>query len=377
MNAVGQRGLDALRDPMKDSATALTEANAGVAAQLKQFGPTIIAAGKLEFLPAVKDMMVAAGSKINEMSAVAAVNQQKGQIQNPEIALANYNAMIQKQQDITKGFQDLIQLGMQPLATAMNKASGVILGMTNAIPGSGGMPREIRDLEKIGETIRLNSSQLYINKREKTERGTTAMLGERNNQSDLIDPRLKAGVLEDVKKDAAVVKNFFSGIADSISDITIAGTRVGDAATSAGNAVTSTTDSLVREFNRMREQLNQVSPSLRTPTSGQTANLAANQVAALTPSAQSNIIAAVMSDLRKNTGPNNNYNPALTNAVYTPPINREEETARSNATDAAEQYNREQVMAFVNMSGKLDEMIGLLSRSVGIQDKTLRVASNA
>ena len=420
MNAVGQRGLDALRDPMKDSAAALTEANAGVAAQLKQFGPTIIAAGKLEFLPAVKDMMVAAGSKINEMSAVAAVGQQKGQIQNPELALANYNAMIQKQQDITRGFQNLIQVGMQPLAIAMNKASGVILGMTNAMPGSKGMPREIRDLEKSGNTIRVNPSQLYINKKEQSERGTTDLLNERNSQSDVLDTRLKEGIKKDFFKDIDGVKNFFSGLADNVADISIAGTRVGDAARSAGDAVSSTSRSIVSEFNRMRDQLNQVAPSLRTPSSGQTANLAAGQVAAMNVGPQTaagrefmnststeermkkmqadmrinmqqfgpTITAAgklnflpsmtsLLSEMRKDTGPNNNYNPSLTNATYTPPINREEETAKTNATSAAEQYNREQVMAYNNMSAKLDEMIGLLSRSVGIQDKTLRVASNA
>jgi hypothetical protein len=327
--------------------------------------------------------------------------------------------MIQKQQDITRGFQNLIEVGMQPLAIAMNKASGVILGMTNAMPGSKGMPREIRDLEKSGNTIRVNPSQLYINKKEQSERGTTALLEERNAQSSVLDPRLKEGIKKDFFKDVDGVKNFFSRLADSVADISVAGTRVGDAARSAGDAVSSTTNSIVSQFNRMRDQLNQVAPSLRTP-SAQTANLAPGQVAAMNVGPQTAAgreymnsasteerlkkmqadmtinmqqfgpaisaagklnflpsMTSLLSEMRKDTGPNNNYNPSLTNATYTPPINREEETAKTNATDAAAQYNREQVMAYNNMAAKLDEMIGLLSRSVGIQDKTLRVASNA
>ena len=114
-----------------------------------------------------------------------------------------------------------------------------------------------------------------------------------------------------------------------------------------------------------------------TTTTPQTANLAAGQVAAMLPISLQTGMASLIADMRRSTGPNNNYNPALTDTVYTPPINREEETARSNATDAVAQYNKDQIMAFATMSGKLDEMIGLLSRSVGIQDKTLRVAYNA
>ena len=357
MNAVGQQGMAALRDPMKDSAAALTEANAGVAAQLKQFGPTIIAAGKLEFLPAVKDMMVAAGSKINEMSAAAAVGQQKRQIEIPENTLANYNAIIQQQIDITRNFQNTIQFGMQPMTRAMNVATETILGLSSKMLGSKGM-----------STV------------ESTGRGNTAFLKERNEGTNLFDDRLMEttaipAIEKNVKDKVNKVKDAVGGIVDSMSDITVAGTRLGDAATSAGDAVTSAKNSIVSQFNRMRDQLSDIAPSLRTPTSGPTANLAADQVAAMFPPGAQTTMASLIADMRRSTGPNNNYNPALTNAVYTPPINREE-TAKTNATSAAEQYSKDQIMAITNMSGKLDEMIGLLSRSVGIQDKTLRVAYN-
>ena len=349
MNAVGQKGIEALRDPMKDAGAALNEANAGVAAQLKQFGPTIVQAGKMEFLPAVKDMMVAAGSKINEMSVTAATTTQKGQTQTPELELANYNAMLQSQIDVNRVFQNLILKGMDPVTNVMGKATTFIQDVINKIPGSSGAAR--------------TPSQAYIDKKEFTERSRTDLLVERNSQSPTIPADLLEIIRKDLRNDINGVKNFLGDMVDSISNIKISGTSVGDAAKSAGNAVSGAVDSVVTEFNRMKNRLNSVAPSLSS-TSGQTAMLPANQVAAMFSGING-------------TGPNNNYNPALTNAVYTSPINKEEETARSNATNAAEQYSRDQVMAFNTMSGKLDEMIDLLSRSVGIQDKTLRAAYSA
>jgi hypothetical protein len=88
-------------------------------------------------------------------------------------------------------------------------------------------------------------------------------------------------------------------------------------------------------------------------------------------------LASLLSDMRKSTGPNNNYNPSLTNAVYTPPINREEDTYKTNTADAAEQYSKDQIIAFNTMSGKLDDMITLLSKSVNIQGDTLRATYSA
>jgi hypothetical protein len=366
MNAVGQKGIEALRDPMKDAGAALNEANAGVAAQLKQFGPTIVQAGKMEFLPAVKDMMVAAGSKINEMSVTAAVGQQKGQIENPELALANYTAMIQKQQDITKEFQNLIQLGMKPVGVAMLNATEFIEATARKIPGAGGIPR--------------TGSQAYITPKEKTERGETELLTERNRQSPFLAPEQLESIRTGTKEDIEAVKKWATDTASSILDIGGISETVKKAAKSAGDSVNEAVDSLKSQFDRIRNRLNEVAP-LMTP-SRRTGALPVDQVAALQPVAGGSdfrtSMSAMISEMRNNSGPNNNYNPSLVNATYTPNRNVEDTDAvRSTVAGTEEQNSRDQIMAFNNMSAKLDDMIGLLSRSVGIQDKTLRAAYSA
>lgn len=291
----------------------------------------------------------------------AAIKSQTAQIATPERALADYNAMLQAQTDVVRGFQNLIQLGMTPVTNAMSQASTKIKQAIELIPGS-------RTTRPAG------TSQAYITEKEQTERGRTEILIARNEQAPLIPDEVKEKVRKDLRDDIESLRKWLgdtvTGITSSISNITPASSSLTDSARSAGNAVSNAVGSVVDEFNRMRNRLNEVAPSLRTPTAGQTAALPTSQVAALS-------MTSLLSEMRNLGGPSNNYNPTLTNAVYTPPINREEETAGYNATDAAAQYNREQVMAFNTMSGKLDEMIGLLSRSVGIQDKTLRAAYNA
>jgi len=289
------------------------------------------------------------------------IKEQTAQIEKPERALATYNAMLQAQTDVTRGFQNLILLGMTPVTNAMSIASTAIKTAIELIPGSG--------------TARpAGSSQAYITEKEQTERGRTETLAARNKVAPVIPDDVKEKIRKDLREDIESLQKWLgdtvTGLTTRIPSLNQAGTALADSAKSAGNAVSGAVDSVVDQFNRMRNRLNEMAPSLRTPTSGQTAALPSGQVAALS-------MTSLLSEMRNLGGPNNNYNPSLNNAVYTPPINREDETARSNAVGAAEQYNREQVMAYNTMSGKLDEMIDLLSRSVGIQDKTLRAAYSA
>ena len=289
------------------------------------------------------------------------IKEQTAQIEKPERALATYNAMLQAQTDVTRGFQNLILLAMTPVTNAMSIASTAIKTAIELIPGSG--------------TARpAGSSQAYITEKEQTERGRTETLAARNKVAPVIPDDVKEKIRKDLREDIESLQKWLgdtvTGLTTRIPSLNQAGTALADSAKSAGNAVSGAVDSVVDQFNRMRNRLNEMAPSLRTPTSGQTAALPSGQVAALS-------MTSLLSEMRNLGGPNNNYNPSLNNAVYTPPINREDETARSNAVGAAEQYNREQVMAYNTMSGKLDEMIDLLSRSVGIQDKTLRAAYSA
>jgi hypothetical protein len=385
--------INSIKDVNVDAGESLAQMREGMTRFLDESAATTNQVGQMAISTGMQYNVKFARGVAPAASEKTARTEQKDQIQSTERALANYNAMLQEQVDITRKFQDTIQIGMQPVAAAMQKASSVILTMASLLPGSNGMPRN----KEI--TPGTPNPQYYLNERETSERGNTESLQRRNKRDYVLDPRLyantvagkaipaikekAAGIAEEVGKE---LNSFFGKMTDSISNIKISGTLVGDAAKSAGDAVSNSVDSVVNEFNRMKNRLNDVAPSLRTPASGQTGALPSNQVAALggvaSPTAAgkdylNTTMTALLSEMRNLGGPKNNYNPALTNAVYTPPINRETETARSDAVDAAAQYSKEQVAAFDIMSGKLDEMIGLLSRSVGIQDKTLRAAYNA
>ena len=385
--------INSIKDVNKDAGESLAEMRGGMTRFLDQSAATTNQVGQMAIATNTRDAIKFARGIAPAASEKTARTEQQDQIKDTERALLNYNAMLQEQVDITRKFQDTIQIGMQPVAAAMQQASSVILTMASLLPGSNGMPRNKEIKPGVPNT------QSYINDREENERGNTEFVKKRNERDKLLDPRLydntlpgkaipaikekAAGIAEEVGKE---LNSFFGKMTDSIGNIKIAGTSVGDAAKSAGDAVSNSVDSVVNEFNRMRNRLNDVAPSLRTPTTGQTGALPSNQVAALggisSPTAAgrdylNTTMTSLLSEMRNLGGPKNNYNPALTNATYTPPINRETETARSDAADAADQYSKDQITAFNNMSGKLDEMIGLLSRSVGIQDKTLRAAYNA
>jgi hypothetical protein len=350
--------INSIKNVNKGAGESLAEMRVGMTRFLDQYAPTTNQVGQLAIATSTNEAIKFARGGATAASETNAQGQQKRQIEATENTLANYNAVIQQQIDITRNFQNTIQFGMQPMTRAMNISTEVILGLSSLLPGSKGM-----------STV------------ESTDRGNTEYLKKLNAQTNLVNDSLMEttaipAIEKNVKDKVNKVKEVVGGMVNSMSDITVAGTRLGDAATSAGDAVTSAKNSIVSQFKRMGDQLLDIAPSLRTPAAGQTANLAAGQVAAMLPISLQTSMASLIADMRRSTGPNNNYNPALTDTKYTPPINREEETARSNATEAAAQYNKEQIMAITNMSGKLDEMIGLLSRSVGIQDKTLRVAYN-
>ena len=390
---LGTTAIGSIKDVTKDSGQSLAELRAGGKAFATQYAGTISQTGQLEISTSFNQLTKFIDANKTAATTKTATTEQQDQIKSPERALANYNAMIQEQVDITRKFQNTIQIGMQPVAAAMQQASSVILTMASLLPGSNGMPRN-KEIQP-----GTPNPQYYLNERESSERGNTELIQRRNKRDDLLDPRLyantlpgkvipeikekAAGIAEDVGKE---LNSFFGKMTDSISNIRISGTSVGDAAKSAGDAVSNSVDSVVNEFNRMKNRLNDVAPSLRTPNGQQTGALPSSQVSAMSGIAPQTAagrdylgttMASILSEMRNLGGPKNNYNPALTNAVYTPPINRETETARSDAAGAAEQYSKDQLMAITNMSGKIDEMIGLLARSVGIQDKTLRVASNA
>ena len=349
INTIGNVATEGLQDQNKSYDEKMAGIKAGAEETRKNNDRFVNTVGKTNFLAPFNAIMQMSGrmpSKGKETKEDQA-DQIKGGI---EQTLASYNAMVQEQIGITRKFQDVIQIGMQPLSTAMLSATKVIDNMVGIIPGTSGIAR--------------TGTQTYINAKEKKELGETAVIKVRNEREPWLDPEYLTAIRKDIKDDWTTATGELRKLAKTLGDT----------------------------FSDWTEKLKKLAPgpgqtSSTTTTAPQTAKLLANQVAAMNFGAQPateagklnflpNMI-SLISEMRKDTGPKNNYNPALTNAVYTPPINREEETARTNTVNAAEQYSQDQLVAFNTMIKQQAELIDLFQKSVGIQDKTLRATYNA
>ena len=93
-------------------------------------------------------------------------------------------------------------------------------------------------------------------------------------------------------------------------------------------------------------------------------------------------MARLLNDYRNAAGPNNNYRPSLVDTVYRPNTEENLDTQYAAAQSAlagvgtGTEMSREQMVAYQTMIQQQSELIDLLQRSVGIQDKTLRATYN-
>jgi len=331
LNAIGEDGRKALLDQTKTAAEKLEIISNAAKVSAGDNAAFINAAGKQDFLPAFNAIIQLAGKQYNTAEGKKVDDKQKDQAAgNVELTLANYNAMVQEQVDITRKFQNTIQLGMQPLSTAMVKATEFIDKMAGAIPGSSGIAR--------------TGSQTYINDKEYKERGETELLEQRQKLSPVLDPDYAAAIRKDLKDDLKAVGDTYHDFLDALKN------RMGEWKND------------ILKLNPFKTPLSSASPSSQVPES------------TITRQSMDSMLAMA----RNLGGPNNNYSPSLTNAVYTPPVSSEQEGSKySAATELATQYSRDQIVAFADMAKKLDDMIALMGKSVNIQGDTLRATYNA
>jgi len=329
LNAIGEDGRKALLDQTKTAAEKLEIISNAAKVSAGDNAAFINAAGKQDFLPAFNAIIQLAGKQYNTAEGKKVDTGQKDQAAgNIELTLANYNAMVQEQVDITRKFQNTIQLGMQPLSTAMVKASEVIDKMAGVIPGSSGIAR--------------TGSQTYINDKENKERGEP-VVELRQKFETVLDRDQAAAIRTDINNDLKAVGDTYHEFLDALKN------RMG-------------------EWKNDILKLNPFKPSSSSTSSPASTRLSES---AITRQTMDSMLA-----MARIGGPNNNYTPSLTNAVYNPPPGSEQETVRNINNDAA-QYNREQIVAFVDMAKKLDDMIALMGKSVNIQGDTLRATYNA
>jgi hypothetical protein len=141
--------------------------------------------------------------------------------------------------------------------------------------------------------------------------------------------------------------------------------RLKDAGAGAAGAVDDVTKRLKKSLEDMRDTLKNLNQSMpNSPASG--------------VSFSSSSMSRLLNDYRNAAGPENRYEPSLVDTVYRPNVNDQENRAPvSDFVTESGQSSQAQLVAYQTMIGQQAELIDLLSRSVGIQDRTLRATYNA
>lgn len=133
----------------------------------------------------------------------------------------------------------------------------------------------------------------------------------------------------------------------------------------AGDAVDDVTKRLKKSLDDMGDMLRNWNRSLPSfPVSGVSFN--------------SSSMSRLLNDYRNAAGPENRYEPSLVDAVYRPSAdNQSNKSAAADFVAESGQASEAQLTAYETMIRQQSELIDLLQRSVGIQDRTLRATYNA
>jgi hypothetical protein len=91
----------------------------------------------------------------------------------------------------------------------------------------------------------------------------------------------------------------------------------------------------------------------------------------------SSSMSRLLNEYRAAAGPENRFEPSLVDAVYRPDVTNRENQPLADFRDEAGQASSAQMVAYETMIRQQSELIDLLQKSVGIQDRTLRATYNA
>jgi len=116
---------------------AMDSLKAGAKQGMDQFGGTIKAAGNTILLP-VSEMIAAENLKgTAEERRAAAEAEQKKMTKETEASVANQVSIRQSQQEITRGMNSMVQVGVRPATTALEKFTGALQAGVTRLPGTG------------------------------------------------------------------------------------------------------------------------------------------------------------------------------------------------------------------------------------------------
>ena len=322
---------------------------------IKDFGENIRLSG-VNIGVAVQSMMKSMASGITPAALKTAFDEaNKGSIPKPaDPALANAVAVRQETDKLVSAFENFVNSGVRPVSDAMVEAARDMRVLAEKLlPGS--IPKYLEQTTVGGQTLRQRMTE---------EQGANAPSAKRGTEQFIQDQRTNANeavttVIEKAKETANSAVTATGSFLDTIKEF---GQNVPDAVNDAAKKLKEAGERFRDEMNIFRQS---ISPN--SPVSGLNFN--------------SSSMARLLNDYRSSAGPTSNYRPSLVDTVYRP--NAEDTASGYAATQDAlagvgtgSDISREQMVAYETMIRQQGELIDLLQRSVGIQDKTLRNSYN-
>lgn len=268
----------------------------------------------------------------------------------PDPVLANMIAVMQDSMRTSSAIMNINNAGMRPITDLMVDVAAAIRAVAEGVPGA--TPKFLEANKALFEMMQKQQGKEGIG----VGRATDQWLeDQRKNANEAAD-----NLIDKAKEKAKAAAEATSGFMDTIKEF---GENI-------PGALRDATKKLKEAGEQFREQMDifrqQITPN--SSTSGVNLNFST--------------MARLLNDYRNAAGPNNNYRPSLVDTVYRPNTEENLDTQYAAAQSAlagvgtGTEMSREQMVAYQTMIQQQSELIDLLQRSVGIQDKTLRATYN-
>jgi hypothetical protein len=366
---------------------------------IKSFGDNIKLSG-VNIGVSVQAMMKSMASTLTPdalQKAYEEANKTTGIPKPVDAALGNAVAVKQETDKLMSGFENFVNAGVKPISDAMVEAArDMRKTVETLLPGS--IPKYLEQTKVQGQTLREKMTN---------EQGANAPSAKRGTEQWVEDFRTTANeaitaVGEKTKEAANGLATSAGGFLDSIKEF---GENIPNAARDAARQIREGAEKLRDAVNGLGRSGSPVSspisqiginPSILASLNSQDQSMdvkssilaflrSQDQVRPTTASGTNlnfSNMARLLTDYRNSAGPNGDYRASLVDATYR--ADTEDTDSKYAAANSAlanigtvSDVSREQMAAYATMIQQQGELIDLLQRSVGIQDKTLRATYNA
>jgi hypothetical protein len=333
--------------------------SAGVKNYMGSFGENIKldTTGKANFGIAISEQLKMAGQTMDRAAIAKAMEEanlagSKSEITDP--VLTNMVAVMQEAMRTQSAIMNVTNAGMRPISDLMVDMSAVMRAAAELVPGA--TPEFLKENE--GKLLKMMQEQ-QGNQGIGVQKGTADFIKDlRTDANEKANAALEV-VKETTKTVVDKTKEITGGFFTTITDF---GQSFSDSVLGAATKVKEAGESFRNEIEIFKRS---ITPASSGP------NVSFN----------SSSMSRLLADFRSSTGPNDNYRQSLVDTVYRP--NAEDNDSRLAAASGAlagigtdSNMFRDQMVAYETMIRQQGELIDLLQRSVGIQDKTLRATYN-